>query len=44
MTAVTDTVLEVGEGILAQRFEPTPSQAVCAVCDYRLACPVAERQ
>ena len=44
LTAVTDTVLEVGEGILAQRFEPTPSRAVCGVCDYRLACPVAERQ
>ena len=43
MRAVTDAVLEVGEGILAQRFEPTPSQTVCAACDYRLACPVAER-
>ena len=43
MQAVTDIVLEVGEGILAQRFEPAPSQTVCAGCDYRLACPVAER-
>ncbi len=41
--AVRDVVLEAGEGILAQRFEPKPSKAVCAVCDYRLACPVAEQ-
>ena len=37
-----DTVLEVGEGILAQEFEPTPSRATCSVCDYRIACPAAE--
>jgi CRISPR/Cas system-associated exonuclease Cas4 (RecB family) len=41
--AVKDTVLEVGEGILAQRFEPTPSHAACSICDYRLVCPAAER-
>jgi DNA helicase II / ATP-dependent DNA helicase PcrA len=40
---VTDIVLEVGEGILAQRFEPTPSPSVCAMCDYRIVCPVAEK-
>jgi DNA helicase II / ATP-dependent DNA helicase PcrA len=40
---VTDTVLEVGEGILAQRFEPTPSPSACALCDYRIVCPAAER-
>jgi DNA helicase-2/ATP-dependent DNA helicase PcrA len=40
--AVTDTVLEVGEGILAQEFEPTPSHAACSICDYRIICPVAE--
>jgi DNA helicase-2/ATP-dependent DNA helicase PcrA len=40
--ALEDTVLEVGEGILAQRFEPTPSPAVCTMCEYRIACPVAE--
>jgi DNA helicase-2/ATP-dependent DNA helicase PcrA len=33
----------VAEGILAQGFEPTPSFAACSACDYRLACPAAER-
>ena len=42
MQAVSDIVLQVGDGILAQRFEPTPSASVCSMCDYRLACPVAE--
>ena len=27
---------------LAQRFEPTPSRATCAICDYRVLCPAAE--
>jgi DNA helicase-2/ATP-dependent DNA helicase PcrA len=40
--AVADTVLEVGEGILAQAFEPTPSPSACALCDYRIVCPAAE--
>jgi RecB family exonuclease len=40
--AVTDIVLEVGEGILAQAFEPTPSRAACSICDYRIVCPAAE--
>jgi DNA helicase-2/ATP-dependent DNA helicase PcrA len=39
---VTDLVLEVGEGILAQAFEPTPSAAACRICDYRIVCPAAE--
>ena len=39
---IADTVLEVGEGILAQEFEPTPSRATCSICDYRIACPAAE--
>ena len=26
-----------------QGFEPTPSYAACAICDYRIACPAAER-
>jgi RecB family exonuclease len=39
---VKDIVLEVGEGILAQEFEPTPSQAACSICDYRIVCPAAE--
>jgi CRISPR/Cas system-associated exonuclease Cas4 (RecB family) len=40
--AVKDVVLEVGDGILAQEFEPTPSRAACAMCDYRIVCPAAE--
>jgi RecB family exonuclease len=40
--SVTDIVLEVGEGILAQEFTPTPSRAACSICDYRIACPAAE--
>jgi RecB family exonuclease len=41
--SVTDLVLQVGEGILAQEFEPTPSHAACSICDYRIVCPVAEK-
>jgi len=41
--SVKDIVLEVGEGILAQQFEPTPSRAACSICDYRIVCPAAER-
>jgi DNA helicase II / ATP-dependent DNA helicase PcrA len=40
--AVERIVLEVGEGILAQEFEPTPSRAACSICDYRIVCPAAE--
>ncbi len=40
---VKATVLEVGEGIMAQRFEPTPSRAACSLCDFRIVCPAAER-
>jgi CRISPR/Cas system-associated exonuclease Cas4 (RecB family) len=40
--SVRNIVLEVGEGILAQEFEPTPSRAACSTCDYRIVCPVAE--
>jgi DNA helicase-2/ATP-dependent DNA helicase PcrA len=40
---ITETVFEVAEGILGQGFEPTPSFAACSVCDYRIACPAAER-
>ncbi|HET8639790.1 MAG TPA: ATP-dependent DNA helicase [Solirubrobacterales bacterium] len=39
---VERTVLEVGEGILGQDFEPRPSKAVCSWCDFRLICPAAE--
>jgi RecB family exonuclease len=41
--SVKDIVLQVGEGILAQEFEPTPSHAACSICDYRIVCPVAEK-
>ncbi|MGO9249083.1 MAG: PD-(D/E)XK nuclease family protein [Solirubrobacteraceae bacterium] len=40
---VTETVLEVGEGIMGQRFDPTPSRAACSICDFRIVCPAAER-
>jgi DNA helicase-2/ATP-dependent DNA helicase PcrA len=40
---IEDAVAEVGAGILAQGFEPRPSYAVCAMCDYRIACPAAEK-
>ncbi len=39
---VERTVLQVGEGILGQDFEPRPSPQVCGWCDYRLICPAAE--
>ena len=40
---ITDTVLEVADGIQGQGFEPTPSFSACSICDYRIACPAAER-
>ncbi len=40
--SVKGVVLEVGEGILAQEFEATPSRSACSICDYRIVCPVAE--
>jgi DNA helicase-2/ATP-dependent DNA helicase PcrA len=40
--AVGELVLAVGAGIMAQDFEPTPSPAACAICDYRIVCPAAE--
>jgi DNA helicase-2/ATP-dependent DNA helicase PcrA len=39
---VERTVLQVGEGILGQDFEPRPSPTVCSWCDYKLICPAAE--
>jgi len=39
---VERTVLQVGEGILSQDFEPRPSPTVCGWCDFRLVCPAAE--
>lgn len=40
---IARVVAEVGEAIVAQRFEPTPSPSVCGLCDYRIACPAWER-
>ena len=40
--SVRNIVREVGEGILSQAFEPTPSHAACSICDYRIVCPAAE--
>lgn len=40
---IATVVAEVGEAILAQHFEPTPSPGVCRLCDYRIACPAWER-
>jgi DNA helicase-2/ATP-dependent DNA helicase PcrA len=40
---IFDTVFEVADGIMGQGFEPTPSYAACSMCDYRIACPAAER-
>jgi DNA helicase-2/ATP-dependent DNA helicase PcrA len=39
---VREVILQVGAGIMAQEFEPTPSPAACALCDYSFLCPVAE--
>ncbi|MGH2858173.1 MAG: PD-(D/E)XK nuclease family protein [Solirubrobacteraceae bacterium] len=40
---VREVALQVADGIMSQGFEPTPSFAACSLCDYRLACPAAER-
>ena len=40
---IEEVATEVAEGIMSQGFEPTPSYAACAMCDYRLVCPAAER-
>jgi DNA helicase II / ATP-dependent DNA helicase PcrA len=39
---VERTVLEVGEGIQGQDFEPRPSYERCSWCDYRVICPASE--
>jgi DNA helicase-2/ATP-dependent DNA helicase PcrA len=39
---VERTVLEVGEGIQGQDFEPRPSYELCSWCDYRVICPASE--
>ncbi len=42
LDGIRETVMRVGEGILSQGFEPTPSYAACSMCDYRIACPAAD--
>jgi CRISPR/Cas system-associated exonuclease Cas4 (RecB family) len=39
--AVRELVMSVGDGVLAQQFEPTPSVTACSMCDYRIVCPAA---
>jgi DNA helicase II / ATP-dependent DNA helicase PcrA len=39
---VEGVVVEVGEGILGQDFEPRPSPEICSWCDFRLICPASE--
>ena len=41
--SIEETVAEVAEGIGSQNFEPTPSWSACSMCDFRIACPAAER-
>ena len=42
-TWISEVVEEVATGIEAQGFEPTPSFTACSMCDYKIACPAAER-
>jgi PD-(D/E)XK nuclease superfamily len=41
---VEGVVLEVGEGILGQDFEPRPSPEICSWCDFRLICPASRHR
>ena len=38
---VRGTVGAIADGIVAHRFEPTPSPEICSFCDYRIVCPAA---
>jgi DNA helicase-2/ATP-dependent DNA helicase PcrA len=40
---VRGTVTEIGDRIMAHRFEPKPSLELCSFCDYRIICPAAEK-
>jgi DNA helicase-2/ATP-dependent DNA helicase PcrA len=40
---VRGTVTEIGDRIMAHRFEPKPSFELCSFCDYRIICPAAEK-
>ena len=40
---VRATIGDIGDGIMRQDFQPTPSHEICSFCDYRIICPAAER-
>jgi DNA helicase-2/ATP-dependent DNA helicase PcrA len=40
---VRGTVTDIGDRIMAHRFEPKPSFELCSFCDYRIICPAAEK-
>ncbi|HEX8646417.1 MAG TPA: ATP-dependent DNA helicase [Thermoleophilaceae bacterium] len=40
---VRGTVTDIGDRIMAHRFEPKPSIELCSFCDYRIICPAAEK-
>lgn len=40
---VKATVSRIGDGIMRQEFQPTPTAEICSFCDYRIICPAAER-
>jgi len=40
---VRGTVIDIGDRIMAHRFEPKPSFEICSFCDYRIICPAAEK-
>ncbi len=40
---VRTTITSIGDGILRQEFQPTPSPEICPFCDYRIICPAAEK-
>jgi CRISPR/Cas system-associated exonuclease Cas4 (RecB family) len=41
LRAVEASVAKTAASIAAQRYEPTPSHAMCRVCPFRLACPAS---
>jgi len=40
---VKAAVARIGDGIMRQEFQPTPTAEICSFCDYRIICPAAER-
>ncbi len=40
---VRATVADIAERIMSHSFDPQPSPELCAFCDYRIACPAAEK-